>query len=141
MPPQNQPIRLRQRSSTLPASHVLPLHPLGFVPLHRLHHIHLYCLHAADKTTVITNRTSPILCFCLGIMRAFHPPYTPLLRAIVTWVFENRQGKCYNLVISMTFSALFCQRTIFTSIKFPFSTSTLNFLPQKSVAYNFPFII
>ena len=35
---------------------------------------------------VITNKTFPILCFGLGIMRNFHP-LTHLVRAIVTWTF------------------------------------------------------
>ena len=26
---------------------------------------------------VVANKTFPILCFCLGITRTFHPPYTP----------------------------------------------------------------
>ena len=25
----------------------------------------------------VANKTFPILCFCLGITRTFHPPYTP----------------------------------------------------------------
>ncbi len=40
----------------------------------------------------ISRETSPIMCFCLGITRVFHPPLYPLVSAIVTWAFENRQG-------------------------------------------------
>ena len=36
---------------------------------------------------VVANKTFPILCFCLGITRTFHPPYTPLVRVIITWTF------------------------------------------------------
>ena len=44
------------------------------------------------------NRTSSILCFRLGIIEIFHPPYTPLVGAIVTWIFMWRQGKCDKII-------------------------------------------
>ncbi len=47
---------------------------------------------------VVANRSFPILCLRLDIVEIFHPPYSPLVSAIVTWVFRNRQGKCYEIV-------------------------------------------
>ena len=49
---------------------------------------------------VVANKTFPILCFCLGITRTFHPLLYPLVSAIVTWIFMGRQGEYYKIVTS-----------------------------------------
>lgn len=46
----------------------------------------------------VANKTFPILCFCLGITRTFHPLLYPLVSAIVTWMFMGRQGKCDKII-------------------------------------------
>lgn len=50
-----------------------------------------------DSITHGSYRTPPIMCFCLDIKGHFIP-LVPLLRAIVTWSFGERQEKCYNFI-------------------------------------------
>ena len=43
--------------------------------------------------------TSPIMCLILGIMEISHPPYIPLVDAIVTWMFRNRQDAKTKVIV------------------------------------------
>ena len=46
---------------------------------------------------VVANKTFPILCFCLGITRTFHPSYTPG-ECHCNMDVLGRQEKCYKIV-------------------------------------------
>lgn len=62
----------------------------------------LFCCIAKNEDApqpVTANRTSPILCFCLCIIRIFHPPYPPIVCHYNT-AFGKHQGKCYKFVTS-----------------------------------------